>query len=348
MSDFFKIGKSISLVCLSTLFTFANPSVPDEQYALKSGVIHYRISGGGMLAPELNLTISGEGSFRFREWGVVSLTEEETQERTSGAFRYSETFTRCVKHNRGRELNVDYTREIILERALPKGENREDPTAGMTRHGETEIAGRRCALWAKEGKRICLYKGIPLLIERDFLGITYEKKALSLREDSNVSTEQCSVPDFPVQKIALFRTSIKQKKGVKKITQRLMEMVDEVSLKKSLQVNRHKQYYLNKLGENIFQREKMYLPEILVHMKRLRECLQLAGDPLDANACSETYNAQMPETAQEDEMLIGTWSNTEKRSVMDRLDEKIVRLESKMHCIRAAKHLDDLSRCMSR
>jgi len=347
MSNFVKIKTGVLLLCAATLFVSAFEERATE-YQLKSGMILYRISGGGILAPELNLTISGKGKLRFRDWGRIALVEEEVEERTSGAFVSTETFTRCTKHDQKKQLNVDYHQEVLLERPIPKGEGLHDMTLGMTRHGEEMVAGKQCNVWAKEGERICLYHGIPLLIERELFGISYEKRAFSVEEDINVSTEQCTIPDFPVRKIALFQTSIKQKKGLEEISKYLPEILDEVSRKESIGIKKYKQHYLNRLGAHIFEREKILLSEMLDNMKRVRECLQLSASSLDANACLKEVNRFGTNRAKGKEISIDTWSEIDKSKMVDELDENIVLLESKMKCVRSAKNIADLSVCMSK
>ena len=311
-------------------------------------MVVYSIIGGGALTPDLNLTIVGEGKLRFRDWGKVSLVEEQIEESTSGAFENIERFTKCIKYDKRQQFNVDYDHEIILERPIPKGRGVEDLTIGMLPHGEDMIAGRKCEVWAREGMRVCLYKGIPLLVEKELFGIHYEKKALWVEEDTDMAAEQCSIPDFPVQKIALFKTSIKRKKGPAEVSEYLSVILDEISGKSSLKLKKQKQYYLDRLGEHIFERQKALLPEMLESMKRARECLQGAEGSLEANACIEEINRFKAMMVKEDGKKIETWDAVEKNRILDEFDEKIAVLESRMKCIRAAKNITDLSKCMSR
>jgi len=347
MYPFLKTKTGLLLVCAGTLSLSAMDTTAKE-FQLKSGNVVYSIHGGGALAPDLNLTIVGEGRLRFRDWGKVVLVEEEIEESTSGAFRSSEKFSRCVKRDKAEQYDVDYDQEIILERPIPKGKEIKNITAGMLPHGEEMIAGKKCDMWAKEGVRICLYKGIPLLVEKELFGIHFEKKALFVNENVEVDTEQCSIPDFPVQKIALFKTSIKQKKGTQEVSQLLSQMLDETASHKSHRLKKMKEMYLNRLGEHIFEREKALLPEMLESMKQARECLQGAEDKLEANDCIEDINefkAKMVKT-KADENSIDIWDEQEKGRVLDEFDENIDILESKMQCIRAAKNIADLAGCM--
>ena len=348
MYRFFKIKMAISLIGAGVLSLSASEHNARE-FQLKSGTIVYSIHGGGVLTPDLNLTIVGEGRFRFKEWGKVLLVEETIEESTSGAFSYSEKFTRCIKRDKHEQYDVDYDQELILERPIPKGKEISDLTKGMLPHGEEIIAGRKCAVWAKEGEKICLYKGIPLLVEKELFGISYEKKALFVEENIEVDdTSECSIPNFPVQKIALFKTSIKEKKGPVEISRHLNKLLDEIALQKNGRLKKMKEIYLNRLGEHIFKKEKAFLPQMLESMKRARECLQGAEEKHEANDCIGEINAFKAKMVKknDEENSIDRWDEKEKNRVLDEFDENIDILESRMQCIRAAKNITDLAGCM--
>ena len=281
--------------------------------------------------------------------GEVLLLEETIEESTSGAFGYSEKFTQCIKRDKNEQYDVDYDQEVILERPIPKGKEISSLTKGMLPHGEEVIAGRKCAVWAKEGEKICLYKGIPLLLEKELFGIYYEKKALFVEENIEVDdASKCSIPNFPVQKMALFKTSIKEKKGPVEISRHLSKLLDEIALQRNSRFKKMKEMYLNRLGEHIFEREKALLPQMLESMKQARECLQGAEDKLEANDCIEEINefkAKMGK-GDDEENIIDVWDEKEKNRVLDEFDENIDILESRMQCIRAAKNITDLAGCM--
>ena len=345
MSTFLKIGTGTLLFFAGSLLLCA-AQTPTQEYKLKSGKIVYSIHGGGVLAPDLNLTIVGEGVLRFRDWGKRALVEEEVEESTSGALRNTEKFSTCVKYDEKQEFNVDYDKEVIRERALPKGRGLLNMKEGMRKDGKDMIAGKRCDVWTKKGVRICLYKGIPLLIEKELFGISYEKKALAVEENIDISTEECNIPNFPTQKIALFKTSIKQKKGPEEISKYLSEMLHEIDRKQGIRVKKLKRQYLNRLGAHIFERQKTLLPEMLESMKRARECLQASDDKLEANDCIDEINDFKSKMVKEDENDIDTWDSKAKNRILDEFDENIEALDAKMPCIRAAKNISDLSGCM--
>jgi len=329
-------------------------SVEEKKYDVKSAMIEYMISGGGVLTPETNLTVEGKGKLRFKEWGNVELFEEAVEETTSGTIKNIETTQVCKKISHDRKLDVDFKNKKILERQIPKGRYR-TLTNGLVVKAQKEIAGYKCDMWEGDGIRKCIYKGIPLLIEYGMLGITYQKKAVSVAFDINTSLNQCTIPSYPVQKFALFKTNIKtkSKKLPKAFSKRLLEISQEFY--KTLKENnmteselpmQKRKIWLEKIGENIFEKQKVLLPEFLLSMKKTRVCLQQAPDWIVANSCLDKLVGLKNKMMKNRQSSIEVWKGKEKQKVLDDFDTNISLLESKMKCIRSAKNITDLSRCM--
>ena len=329
-------------------------SLEQRKYDVSSGMIEYMISGGGALTSETNLTVEGKGKLRFKEWGKVELFEEAVEEITSGAIKNIETTQVCKKITHNQKLDVDFKNKKILERQIPKGKYN-TLTNGLIRTHQEEIAGYKCDVWEGEGIRKCIYKGIPLLLEYGVLGITYQKKAVSVTFDINTSLNQCTIPSYPVQKFALFKTNIKtkSKKLPKAFSKRLLEIAQEFH--KTLKENnitqselpiQKRKIWLEKIGENIFKKQKVLLPEFLLSMKKTRVCLQQAPDWIAANSCLDELVGLKNEMLKNKKSSIEVWKGKEKQKILDDFDTNISLLESKMKCIRSAKNITDLSRCM--
>jgi len=210
--------------------TLLSAETIQKKYDVQSGMVLYSISGGGKLTQEVNLTIKGKGKLRFRDWGAVELFEEEVEEITSGALKNIETINKCEKRQKGQRLDVDFKTKKILERPIPKGNVAQNITKDLVKQGQEVIAGYTCDIWEGNGVRKCIYKGIPLLIENSVLGMHYQKKAVSISEDIHVSADSCMIPNFPVQKFALFKTNIKtkSKKVPKEFSKVLMDISKEM------------------------------------------------------------------------------------------------------------------------
>ncbi len=339
---------------LGNAYLFASTS-SEKKFDVETGMIRYDISGGGVLTEDVNVSIKGEGKLRFRDWGVEALIEEDYEELTSGRLHDIYKVKRCEKLEDKQRLDVDFKTEKIMERPMPKGNFKEYFLNDMRKTGEETIAGHSCEVWEGNGVKKCLYKGIPLLIEYYILGVYYQKKAVEVRVDIEANPSKCTLPDFPVEKFALFKTNIKTKSV--KLPRDLPSLIRRVrkELNKSLKDNnlkiddlntQQKRVVLDKLGQNVFEKQKAYLPKLLESMKEARACLQQAEHMDNANACLTNIRALEREVQKDEDYDILSWDDKHRNKVLDYFDDSIFALQSNMKCIRGAKNISDLSRCM--
>ena len=327
----------------------------EKKFDVETGMVMYDISGGGVLAEDVNISIKGEGKLRFRDWGVEALIEEDYVELTSGRLHDIYKVKRCEKLEDKQRLDVDFKTEKIMERPMPKGNFKEYFLKDMSKTGEDTIAGYRCEVWEGNGVKKCLYKGIPLLIEYYILGVYYQKKALEARLDIETNPSKCTLPDFPIEKFALFKTNIKTESV--KLPQDLPSLIRRVrkELNQSLKDNnlniddlnpKQKRVVLDKLGENVFEKQKTYLPKLLDSMKKARACLQQAEHLDNANACLAEIRDMEGRVNKDEDYDILSWDDKHRNKVLDYFDDSIFLLQSNMKCIRGAQNISDLSHCM--
>lgn len=326
-----------------------------KKFDVESGMILYTVSGGGQLTEDVNLMIQGKGKLRFKDWGVIALMEENFEEITSGVLQNIDTIKRCEKLEDKLRFDVDFKTKKILERQMPKGNFQEYITKDLVKTGQEEIAGYTCDVWEGVGVRKCIYKGIPLLVEHYLLGTYYRKKASSVTFSIDTEIANYSIPDYPVQKFALFKTHSKSKS--KKLPQEFSKILISVGkdMQKQLSVNKivednftpeQKRVWLDKIGQNIFKKQKIFLPQFLLSMKNARVCLHQADNWVEANICVEDVVQLKAQLTKDRESNIELWIGEEKEKVLNDFDENIALLESKMNCVRGSKNFTDLSNCM--
>jgi hypothetical protein len=335
--------------------TLFSAGTVEKKFDIEKGMILYSISGGGKLTNDVNLTIKGKGKLRFKEWGVVALIEEDMEEITSGAINNINKVQRCAKLEDKHRLDVDFDNKKILERKMPKGSFQGYITKDLVKKGQEKIAGHTCDIWEGYGVKKCIYKGVPLLIEHYLLGVYYQKKATQVTFNIDTTASACSIPNYPVEKFALFKTSIKTKsKKLPKELSKILEIVAEDMNKKLINSKisednitpKQKRVWLDKIGQNIFEKQKEFLPQFLLSMKKARVCLQQADNWIQANVCVENIIQLKAELTKDKQNNIEQWKGEEKNKVLDQFDDNIFLLESKMKCIRASQNITDLSTCM--
>jgi len=351
---------NIKVKSLILCFMFANVTLfaaeaVEKKFDSEKGIILYAISGGGKLTNDVNLTIKGKGKLCFKEWGVEALIKEEFEEITSGTINNIHKVQRSVKLEDKLRLDVDFNNKKILERKMPKGNFQTYITKDLVKKGQEEIAGHICDIWEGYGVKKCIYKGIPLLIEHYLLGVYYQKKAIQVTLNTESTASTCSMPNYPVEKFALFNPGIKIKnRTLPKELSKILEIVandmnqklENSKMQEDAITEKEKRIYLNKIGQNIFEKQKKFLPQFLLTMKKARVCLQQAENWIEANVCVEHVIQLKAELTKDTQNNIEQWKGEEKNKVLDQFDENIFILESKMKCIRASQNISDLSNCL--
>ena len=343
------------LFLIILLYQMLYADTPDQEklYAVPQALITYKISGGGILGEDLNLTLEGSGKRRFKEWGDVELYETHIVEKTEGMIKYIKHQDRCEKRKKQEVLDVDYENKKIMERPLPKRKNISNETNGMGITGQQMVANIICDMWEGKGVKKCFYKGIPLFTEYYALGFFYREEAMDIDFDTNISDpSKCSVPPYPKQKFALYTNSFKTK-NIKKVPEvfsdRLLAVIAYLKKKKkdeeALSPNERKGLK-EMMGEPIFRNQKVLLPKLLETMKQTRACLSQAQNTEKANSCLYDMIAMKSYFTGNEHNRIEDW-NSSKNEILEKFETHIALLQSKMKCIRSAKMLSDLAKCMN-
>jgi len=331
---FQKLQKTLTILSFGGVMIYAQQT---PIYKVESAVVRYHIEGGGTFSKELNLSIEGESTLLFREFGKERVIHETIDEVTQGRLRYTHHIKRVEKSTPTSSQSVDFLQHKIVEHPLVKRDLRE----GLLKQGREVIASKECDIWAREGMRICLYKGIPLHIEIDALGMFYEKKAFEVDENSSIPNDAFILPSFPKQPIALFKLRTLTPKEKRKepfakklllLTKKMENVFQKSKLPESGIIAKYRKKWLASLGESIYLQEKKRLPQRLKRLKKERLCFQEATTWVEADRCnSDIYES---------------WTVEKKEKQLKRMEDEITTLEARMPCIRSAKDIFDLSECM--
>ena len=204
----FKI--SIIFLITSTSLLFST-EYGKKKFDIETAMVLFKISGKAKITDDINLTIDGKGKLRFKDWGVITLLEENYTKVTKGTINNISKIEILKKFENNKRYDVDFINKKTLERPMPKGSFRDNILKGLTKGGKETIAGVKCDIWEGKGVKKCIYKGMPLLVEHYVLGNYYQKKAIEIKLDLKPCPPKCKLPDFPVEKFALFTTNIKTK-----------------------------------------------------------------------------------------------------------------------------------------
>ncbi len=351
---FFRI-KAVYVVIVFLNISCIHASISDHSYEVEKGMVRYDIYGGGVLTNETNLTLKGKATLRFKDWGTTLLSEEEGVVITSGALKSKQKIESLEKQTKDAVYTVDFKNKKIHKRKNSVANAlKEHNTEGLKKIGQENIVGLDCDIWEGLGVRKCLYKGIPLKIESEILGITYRKVATNILFDVNSSAEGCRLPDFPKENFALFNSALKTKNNMK--AKCFTEVLKDVAyiVEKKVEKNGHrlgigkqeKTLFLNKIGQKIFEYQKTLLPNLLRSMKETRACIQTGDNPFEANQCMEHFSRMKDKLGTGEDDYIILWDEKRKNKLLNKIEDEVIYLEARISCIKRANNITDLSKCM--
>jgi hypothetical protein len=336
-----------SCISLLLLFSLSMAVEPNENsprlYEVEKAKVIYTISGGGLLTDELNLSIEGTEHFYMRNWGVQRLWNGEIVEKITGTLQDVHEIKQMIKFDGNQVYEVDFTRKKIIKYPAERSTFMQYDLNQMQKRGEEKIASKVCELWENGHVRVCLYKGIPLLYVKKFLGFSITKKARLILTDVKLSDADFALPPFPIQEQMLLQSGFK----ITKIheTQSMAKYVCSSNRKidsRSKEGKKIKEKYL----QDLLDRQKQKLPKVLKSMEKARVCFSMADDQKSANRCIESLAQPMNHLIETDKTDIALWTENVKDTLIDKLDTHIQELKKRMPCITRAKRINYLSECM--
>lgn len=300
---------------------------------IKGAKIIYNISGGGILTLDNNLSIEGIEELYIKNSGEIQFHTLKLTESIEGSIKDNIVVSYMHRHQKDTMYDVDFRQKVIVKYINTISDNRVDLT-NLEQSGTEIIATYSCDIWKNLTKKICLYRGVPLLIEKNYLGFVYIKRARFVLFDSNVSDEFFELPDFPIKENIFLNNGVKTTKFHK-----LSYFYEKILEGKEGNVSKSLLYTFT---DDMVKRQKEKLPIMLQDMKETRECLSLSKDQVSANICIANLSEG------QEFIEAGMWSKEIQNKIMDNLEENILKLESHISCIKRVENIDDLSNCMSK
>ena len=309
-----------------------------KSYDMKSAIIHYEISGSGPVSEKSYLEIKGCSTLLFSDWGKRKLYKEKYSEEFTGAIKSTKTVRTLYLEENGTIYSVDFDKERInkhddpvIKSAIKEGRDlyassmRELEAKGK-KVGTSVALGYTCDVWKFNGKKRCIYKGIPLKEESTYKGIDLVKVAVKIGYDEEVPNDAFVLPTFTHDDPVGYFLKEKNVGSVHRIDD---ADADADALE-------------------IFKLQKELLPKLLDEMREARICLENADDRNEANRCIdnmiEIEEALSGEEDKESEILI--WTRPAREKVLNELEENIMDMKRRLPCIRRSQNNDDLAKCM--
>jgi len=364
-----KIAK-ISMAVLMGSSVLVAGSNEMKLYDVKSGKIEYAIKGSGDIMGQKVKSI-GKKRVIFDAYGAQNLTEENKIDKQTIMGQSNTTKTHTMTYMKeGMIYHVDFKSKRIMRMGnmaasmgalLGGGKNMKQSGDAMMKKmggkktGTDKVLGYTCDVWKLMGTKQCIYKGIPLRVESNIMGIKNTEVATKADFDISLTKDDFKLPDFPIydmqgNKLDKSKLDTMDKNAQSKSAQASEDMaalgasmaaaMQSAGISKGERPTQSQQEAMeNSMMNAMLPRMKQ---EILQDEKMMRfgyECLSKADTLKEANVCTDKANAMGGET----EEPFDEWSPATKKEVVGFLDQY---LNVMVPCIKKAQTMQDTKQCM--
>ena len=339
-----------------------------KMYGVESGKIDYTISGSGNIMG-VETKVAGKKRILFKEYGAKSLTEENQVQKTvmggksniqkphkltylDGAILYSADMEE-------KRITRMQNPAIAMMGALGGGKSPMEmgevmlKKMGGKKIGTDKVLGYTCDVWEAMGTKQCIYKGIPLKIESNVMGIKNTEVATKAEFDISIPDEDFKLPDFPlydmygkkIDKANLAKLDEKEKKEAERGAEALAEAMGAMaSAAQSVGVKpgeapsaSQEKEMENAMMAAMLPRMKQRVLEQGKALLKARACLSKADSIKEAKACTR----EMDDGGGESEDL-KEWNEKTKKETLTQIDQALVG----MACVKKAETMDQMNGCL--
>jgi len=181
-----------------------------KRYEIKSGIVTYKVEGGGNLLGFSTKT-TGTEKLYFTDWGNTELRKVNEKEVAMGKTTETHHITK-IEH--GTVYSADDQRKIIIKQDISMLKNMDKQGKNMSAMGKDmmkqmggkkigtgKVLGYPCEIWEVMGSKIWIYKGVPLKTEANIMGFKHLQIATSAKFNVSVPKSKFTMPDYPVKTV---------------------------------------------------------------------------------------------------------------------------------------------------
>ncbi len=354
----------MSLVVLMASSVLAVAANEMKLYDVKSGKVSYEIKGSGNIMGSQTKSM-GIKQLIFDRYGADNFTEEyKTEKRSMMGQTQTQKSHNMTYLKEGVMYSVDFERKKIVRMentmAMMGGNMAAKGKAMMKQMGGKKIGmdnvlDYSCEVWELMGTQQCIYKGVPLRVESNMMGIKHTEVATSAKFDISISKDDFKLPDFPlsnemgtsINKNKLEKMDNKAQEEAKKTQAQIAAMMgamanasQEVGLEPGQRPNvqQEEQMHNAMMGAMLPMMKKEILAEEQ-NVRFAKECLGDADTQKEANDCNRKLN----EMSGEDEEPFSSWNTEDKQQIMQEMDQY---LNVILPCVKRAQSAQEIQSCM--
>ncbi len=369
----------ISMIALMGSSVLAMGANEMKRYDVKSGKIEYTLKGSGNIMGMVQIKSVGKKRVIFDDYGVTNLEEENKvkKETTMGETKVNKNHT-LVYMNNAIVYSVDFKKKHItrmrnsgaqIAAMFGGGKNLKESgesimkSMGGKKIGTDKVLGYTCDVWDLMGSKQCIYKGIPLKIEINVMGIKSTEIATKATFDLTLSKDDFKLPDFPIYDM---QGNVLDKNNLDAMDAKVnvdnTKDMDELSVKREAYMKAQKDAGIQEGQSPSKAQEEAMLASMMQAMggeqsmleqskneilkdahsgiiEFSKECYGAANTLKEANKCVDIENQKF----NSDEEYLQSWTAEDK----EEMREDIKSFEKAIPCIEKAQTMDMMRGCMS-
>jgi hypothetical protein len=233
---------------------------------------------------------------------------------------------------------------------------------GGKKTGTDKVLGYTCDVWDVMGVKQCIYKGVPLRIESNLMGLKSTEIATKATFDLSLNEDDFKLPDYPLvdmmgNKLNLDRSTLNalDKKESAKASQEAQEGAKAMTA--AMGALKESGFDMNNPNAQMTEDQKMAMQKAMMaamggedtmlaktkkeilsdaqDLPEIKKCFQSANSVKEANVCEKKADSEDPEQHT-------TWNDTIKSNLLKEIDG----FEAALPCIEKAASFDALKQCM--
>ena len=356
-------------------------------YDTRSGKIDYKISGGGNMMGMGTIKVVGKKRVIFDNYGknyleeLVQVRKQSIMGKNDVQKEHKLTYRNGVvvyavdfKHKKITRMVNNLIAVVNPKSNEPISKQIENNLKkfGAKKLGKDKVLGKSCDLWELMGIKQCLYKGIPLKIDSNIMGVKQSEVATKAQFDIKLNKDAFKLPNFPIYSGSM--ESMMSGVPPKKISRDKLEELDKKANEEALKTSSEVADFSKKLNQEVQKNgidlnskdmtpkqekaiqnavmnamggEKAILNQMKSQMLKaanvnalngLKSCYKGANNLKAANGCVDKFN---PKLGGEMDRF-GSWNEAKRKESIKQIDDFIKAIP----CIKTAKSMNDLDKCM--
>lgn len=334
-----------------------------QKFGVESGKITYKITSSTNMMGMTSKTLEKKRVI-FADFGIRELREESKVTKQNGKIEKSHTISYMDKDT---VYNVNFNKKRITRMQNPaiamlglSDENTAQQAGlkllkrmGGKKVGKDSVLGYECEIWDAMGTKQCMYKGIPLKIESDIMGVKSSGVATKIEFGIDISDSDFELPKFDTyNKMGEKWDDSKASTTSKSDQHDERETAAQLSaLATMFKAAASSAGVKNGASPSKSQQKKMedaMMANMLPMMKAKfasqekvllfgKECLGSADTLKEANICNKKAN----EMSGEHEDDFETWDAKSKKEILKAIDESLVSIA----CAKKADSKEAMDKC---